>query len=449
MSPHDTALERNEYRVVLVKSGSRAVWIESGSNVPRLPRLAVPRWARPAEKLQNAIADAWNTRAIILEFLPIRADADPCAVVEILSSERPDSLAATDIEELPRAELNVEERDVIRDVLAEKPNSRGPFARVGWIEEAREWLGREVGGTNAITGEIRQLNASGRFALLRFKTEAGPDYWLKATGYPNAHEFQITKMLAELCPEFLPSRIAGREDWNAWLMEDAGRPLDVWTLTDLEGAVLSMGTLQSKTVSGSMEFNAAGARDQRIGTLRTHLVELVEYIEKSMERQTSNRVPRIDERRLWALASILDLAFTRMEELGIPDALVHNDINSGNILFKGKRCAFTDWCEAGVGNPFIAFQYLCFLQPRGENNWTRRLRDLYRELWLDRLGAHEIEQAFVLMPLLACFSWLYGRGKWLNSPQRNDPEVEASARSLARHMDRAAQAPELLEILSQ
>jgi hypothetical protein len=48
-------------------------------------------------------------------------------------------------------------------------------------------------------------------------------------------------MLAELCPEFLPHRIAEREDWNAWLMEDAGQPVQSWTLTALEQAVFSYG----------------------------------------------------------------------------------------------------------------------------------------------------------------------------------------------------------------
>jgi hypothetical protein len=51
------------------------------------------------------------------------------------------------------------------------------------------------------------------------------------------------------------------------------------------------------------------------------------------------------------------------------------------------------------------------------------------------------------MPLLAIFSYLYGRGTWLNSEERNDPHFEGYARSLARRMEREAQVPGLLEVL--
>jgi hypothetical protein len=146
------------------------------------------------------------------------------------------------------------------------------------------------------------------------------------------------------------------------------------------------------------------------------------------------------------MASILQDACFRMEALKIPDTLVHNDMNSGNILFRGTHCVFTDWCEIGVGNPFFTLQYLCLLQPRGEHDWTPRLRELYRQCWLDLLSASQIEKGLELLPLLAILSYLYGRGSWLHSERRNDPHVESYARSLARHRDRAAQNPRLLEV---
>jgi aminoglycoside phosphotransferase (APT) family kinase protein len=136
-----------------------------------------------------------------------------------------------------------------------------------------------------------------------------------------------------------------------------------------------------------------------------------------------------------------------MEALDIPDTLVHNDINFGNILFKGSRCVFTDWCEAGVGNPFLAFQYLCLLQSPRHEDWRPRLKDIYKSFWLDCLTTSQIEQAFVLVPPLAVLSYFYGRGTWLNSPLRNNPDIESHARSLARHMDHAIQDSLLLEAI--
>lgn len=311
-----------------------------------------------------------------------------------------------------------------------------------------EWMRREVGHEVDFTGEQRQYNAGGGFALIRFDTRKGPAYWLKATGDPNRHEFHITEKLAELCPEFMPQRIAARADWNAWLMEDAGCPLDLWTLTALEQAVYSMAMLQQRTIGRSNAFLAAGAFDQRLCVLRAHLAELFEYLDEAMARQTSTKVQPIEKRRLWEMARILQDACFRMEALGIPDTIVHNDINSGNILFNGRHCVFTDWCETAVGNPFLTFQHLCLLQPDdGEGDWIPRLRKSYAQCWLDRLSPHQIDLALMLARLLAVLSHLYGRGAWLRSSQRNERRVESYARALARHMDRAAQDPQLLEAL--
>jgi len=49
--------------------------------------------------------------------------------------------------------------------------------------------------------------------------------------------------------------------------------------------------------------------------------------------------------------------------------------------------------------------------------------------------------------LLSIFAYLYGRGDWLKDTSKVTPQFESYARSLARHMDRAAQSPQLREAL--
>ena len=65
---------------------------------------------------------------------------------------------------------------------------------------ARIKTGRKVTSKS----DIKQLNAGGSFALIRFRMWNGQDYWLKATGKPNAHEFSITLLLSKLCGDYLP-----------------------------------------------------------------------------------------------------------------------------------------------------------------------------------------------------------------------------------------------------
>ena len=449
MPPYDAALEQDEYRIVLLRSGSPAIWTIRNQGPVLLPRVAVLKWRRLPEQLQKIIENAWNIRAIVLDCLPSRWRSLPCAVAEIVSSESPWLLTATDIDEISEEELSIEERKVIGTILADAGSSRGPFCRLGWIREAVEWLGAEVRKQLSSTEGVRQYNASATFALIRFAMDDGSGYWLKATGDPNVHEFSITRKLTEICPEYLPPQVAARKDWNAWLMEDAGQPLDLSDLTALEQAVLSMAGLQKRTLHQTSEFLALGAFDQRVGTLRARLPELMDYLQSTMAKQTSTKVQRLDKRQLGQLeAALLDACF-RMEGLEIPDTLVLNDVNPGNILFKGSRCVFTDWCEAGASNPFFGFEYLCLLQP-GSNGCRRlELQEIYRQSWLERLGSSQIDAAFMLSRPLAILSHFYRDGTWLYSSRRNEPRVESYARSLARHMHRAIQTSPLPETLCQ
>jgi hypothetical protein len=369
-------------------------------------------------------------------------------MVEILSPERHSSLTAVGINELARGEIASEEQQVVESILSDRANLLGPFSRLGWTDEVQDWIQDEVGHEIVFTGEIRQYNVARNFELARFLTRDGPAYWLKATGQPNVHEFSITRVLSELSPQYLPRRIGERADWNAWVMEDAGESLDSWTSFEFETAVVSMATLQKTTIGKTEELMKAGAANQRIAVLRTHLDEVFEYLMEAMSAQTSVRVPRVETDRIRQIAFVLQDACLHMENLRIPDTLIHNDMNSGNILFQGTRSIFTDWCEAGIGNPFFTTQYLCLLQPRGKQN-LQALPEVWKQCWGDFLSAQQIEQALALTPLLAIFSYLYGRGTWLSSPQRNSYHIQAHARSLARHMDRAARSPKFLEALCQ
>jgi len=335
MPPHDTALEQNEYRVVLVRSGSNAIWTKRNDNTPRLPRISIPRWTRQVEELQRAVEETWHSSAIVLDALAGGEDVCPCAVVQILSQESPDGLVAVSMDELREGELQGQDRAMIEAMVAGDTRICGPLAYMNWIVAAMEWMRAEVGHDVDFTGSLHQYNAGGGFALIRFGTRNGPAYWLKATGDPNRHEFHVTEKLAELCPEFMPRRVAARTDWNAWLMEDAGCPLDSWTLPALEQAVYSMAMLQQMTIGRSNPLLTAGAFDQRLCVLRAHLAELFDYLDEAMAKQTSTRVQPIEKRRLWQMASILqDTCFRTWIT---PSHTVCKNGADGNIATKAQR----------------------------------------------------------------------------------------------------------------
>jgi hypothetical protein len=346
------------------------------------------------------------------------------------------------LDRITSSELSSEEHRECQLLLEGK--STNNLARVGWIDEALGWVASTAGRKFSTKNEIEQLNAGRGFALLRFRSDDGGEYWLKAASAPNTHELPITSCLAERYPEFLPKLVGIRKEWNAWLMEDAGDMLsDPPPKAALADAVRSFARLQVQTMDAVDVLMKAGAFDQRGPVLTDHVDRMIGFLVEAMARQTSIKTSPLSRNRLLELGEILRNALCQLESLGIPDALVHNDLSLGNILFHGRHYAFTDWSEAAVGNPFLSLERFRLLNPDAEGE----LRRVYGEVWRDYLSQANIDRAFGLAPLISIFAYLYGRGDWLNDPGKVTPQFESYARSLARHMDRAAQDRSLREVL--
>ncbi|MCU1226201.1 MAG: hypothetical protein JWQ42_4294 [Edaphobacter sp.] len=447
--------EYDQYRVALVLPGSRRVLTRRQGKDLLLPRVSIPKWTRPADELTTRIQEEWNLAAVIIDCLPTLQPSLPCVVAEICEQRWPSDphgLSAVHPDEISESELSDTEQVVLQEMLAGNTGSRGPFSRIGWLRDAQDWIRRSVTDRAVqFDGDVRQLNADGHFALIRFGTRQAPAYWMKATGAPNSHEYKFTVVLAEHFPRFLPRLITMRNDWNAWVTEEAGFPLcDNLSLSALEQAVLALAVLQKDSTQKINILTAAGFRNLGISALQSAVNSLIDYLAEAMIQQTSAGVPRISSQRLREIGGILHDSCSQMEDIGIPDSLIHNDTNLGNILIKDSRCVFTDWAEGFVGNPFLTFHQLCVTVARaGENGatWVTQLRSRYKNQWLDFVPEAKIDRAFALSPPLAILSHLHGRGDWLQSPIASSAALQSYARSLARHIDRETRSPQLLEAL--
>jgi hypothetical protein len=437
--------DKDLYRLVLLHEGSVLAFDDVFGL--RIPLVEIAAGLRPAEQIQNVVAERWRSQAIVLAICHKAIDVMSTAIVEMRSNGSWEGMALVALSEIDEAELAGSPRRLAATILSGLRTPDHPFFRMNWIEEGQAWLRNKTGLDDSFAMTIRQLNASGNFALVRFVLESGKTFWMKATGEPNRHEFSVTQTLAQICPDFLPTIIASRLDWNAWLMEDAGTSPSEWSQHSLKQAVCSMARMQIQTFGRTEELLNAGVGDLRVAVLRQGIPQLIGYLKEAMKRQSSIKASRIEEARLTEIGNIVSDCCFQMEALNIPDTLVHNDINSGNILFEGGRCVFTDWAEAAVGNPFVTFQHMTLLQPIGGSPWIPGIRRAYKRRWTAHLESSVIDQAFVLVPALAILAYLYGRGSWLVSPRRYEPGFESYARALARHLDRAVRNPNLQEVL--
>ena len=435
-----------EYRLILVEHGSGMIWATIGDGSPRLARISIQSGGRPVQQLQHTIRSKLFSRAIILETDVPSVSHSRSAVIEIWPPAKCRGPMPVRIEDLCEEEA-IDVRRWTQTLSDNEAAARRSFSRPGWIDEAKEWIEAAIGPEDCLTGEVEQYNATGQFCLAHFKAHDGPGFWLKATGAPNCHEFGITALLANRYSDSLPRLVATRADWNAWLMMDGGTPLSSWTSSTVSSAIRQMVSLQTRTIGKTDELLHAGAFDQRTGAVRARIPELIAYLTEAMGNQVSTKAPRMERSRLNEMAKILDDACGSMERLAIPDTLMHGDLNPSNVLFRGGNCVFTDWCEAAVGNPFVTLFHIHLLGCSVEGAWARPLPDLCRNSWLELLEPIQTLRALALIPLLAPFAYLCGRGAWLCSNRRFDPQIQSFARALARRMDRASRDPKLREAL--
>jgi hypothetical protein len=427
------------FRAVIIQPGSQAILALESEGRYCLPPITIAQGTRPAHQLQREIRTAWGLNVFVLDIL---TDGDARLVgAELLTPGMSSELKAVMLDQIASCELPEKERQE-RDLLLAGLH-RHPCSCVGWIEEAIGWTESATGRTFSSKKHMEQFNAGGGFALLRLRSNDGCCYWIKATGEPNRHELSITSCLSALCPDFLPTLVATKKEWNAWLTEDAGYPLRDPSPDLLVNGARSFALLQQQTPESIDRLLAAGAFDQRLSVLRNHIDEVIDYLIDAMARQTSTKVAPLGRERLCDMGEILREACFRLQDIHIPDTLIHNDLNPGNILYDGTRYVFTDWSEAAVGNPF--FSLARFIQLNVDA--AADLRRVYRQCWLGNLSEEAIDSACDLAPLMAIYAYLYGRGDWLKDPSANPPQFESYARGLARHMDRAVKDPLLLETL--
>ncbi len=444
----------DQYRVALVQPRTRTLLVEVDSGALRLPLIDIPQRTRKAEQISKAIYERWGLRTVVIDMLESEAETDRSAAVEVLASNEEmlsGQLVPVSAEAFEYLDLSGREIDALCALLKGDATRNDPFSRLGWIEDAQEWIRISLPNRRIkFDGDVRTLNVGAHFALVRLGTSQPPALWLKATGIPNVHEYMVSVKLAELFPSCLPPLVAARPDWNAWITEEIGQPLEqIMSLCAVEQASDCLARLQIGSVDQLDTLVSHGCFDQRLPTLRLSLPTMIHYLEDLMRRQTSTRVSPLEPARLRELGCRLEDACNSMEALGVPDALIHNDMNSGNILFDGSRAVFTDWAEAYIGNPFFTFHHL-LVQAQGSDvshTWAAKARAIYAHHWRSRLEDTQISRALAICPPLAMMSYLVGRDTTFRSPQRNDVQCQGYARSLARQMDRAVHTFDFLEAL--
>lgn len=456
MTARETMTERIEARIVLLAFGSREMLATpSHPHSQRLIRVQVSITDRLAPQVHHALQTRYGLRGMVLDFLSAPRSTSLCVAFEVSNVPASKALHAVAVDAIPTTELSQNERMTVLKLQAARDES--PLTRPGWIDEAIAWIESTTHKKVTSKQDIEQYNAGSGFGLLRFSLADGRRVWLKATARSNVHELSVSCLLASLCADFVPEVLGIHTRWNAWLMADLETSVSTpsresvpWN-RKLGYAVEALAALQRRTMGHEAELLAVGAFDQRIPRLRADSHAMFERIEEAMALQTSTEARRIDGARVRVLRSIFDRACDVVEALNMPAALIHGDMNADNLIFASNRCWFLDWCEAYVGWPFVTLQHLLLLNQPGDKATKPATDQALIARYSCAMGRALPESsqncAIACMPLLAAASALYGRGEWIEGSLEQDPRRQVHVRTLARHMDRASQSADLLEVI--
>src|SRR5260370_12676787 len=170
-------------------------------------------------------------------------------------------------------------------------------------------------------------------------------------------------------------------------------------------AAQTLAIVQMRFRNESGLLRRMGCRDRSIAWVESKFEPFFQEAEAWMARQPAGTAAQpLTPAELRTLSNRVRGLIAEICDLGIPETLVHGDINSGNLISSPERCVFLDWAEAWISHPFVSFEYLKELLGRTHPtraNWLQDLRSAYAEPWRSLNGHSVVDRALRMSPALA------------------------------------------------
>lgn len=289
------------------------------------------------------------------------------------------------------------ERDLLERETGKVPEQRPAWSRAGWLNDARTWMQEQLDALGyEIMAPVEQVKNWSISAVLRQSTNRGCVY-LKATlsWQLAANEAVVTRELAALFPSMIPTPIAVHPAQPWMLLPDVGDVVQ-WDSTPEERATIirQFGALQRASTAQLRALFAAGCVDRRLHVL-------ADQIEPFLHNPLAlSGLSDSEVNRLRSLAPVLQQTCDALAQYAVLPALMHGDLNLGNIAASERGYTVFDWTDACVGHPFIDM----FIIYYDETNPAAQhmLRDAYLSNWADLESPARLLEAWQLaQPLCA------------------------------------------------
>lgn len=255
---------------------------------------------------------------------------------------------------------------------------RAPWAHAGWHARASEWIRAALADANrGPATAIVQHRHWGISAVMLVET-AAERFWFKALFGHFGNEPAATAFIAGL----LPGATAGVVAWDAtegWML-----------LEDLAGGAAPDAHRHRLAFQHLVQLQAvARGREHDLvahGCARRPLIALPSELAAALDDPLFAEWLPVASGRAVEVVDWLVAAVTRVEQLDLPDVLVHGDFHPGNVRLVDDRLAIFDWSDAAISKPFVDVVTWATWLP-DEPSARDALWESFADAWADTLPA--------------------------------------------------------------
>ncbi|MFD4242981.1 phosphotransferase [Streptomyces sp. NPDC058525] len=178
-------------------------------------------------------------------------------------------------------------------------------------------------------------------AVFRVPTDRGGPVWFKAVPPAFAHEGRIAGWVAQTRPEHGARVVAHGDGWL--LTENLGEVLKQESVQPHGHPLEAAARIQIASIGRTNELSALGCPQRGPTQLCAELDSLsrrLDLLEPHVAQSLETALPRLFQ------------TLEPLEEDGLPNVLVHGDIQEGNAHWTGRSWVIIDWTDAVVTHPF-------------------------------------------------------------------------------------------------
>jgi hypothetical protein len=267
--------------------------------------------------------------------------------------------------------------------LATRCSPIQPWSEPAWLKRTEDWLVRRL-GSEAVR-EIRQVRVNATGAVLKFTGCMGACF-LKELPPFLAYETRLLATLRDKLPDVCATFLQVHRDKNFHItFAIDGVPLEAvnkfkkWKL-----ALAGVAQMQIAASQHLGDLRLAGVPLQTLKNLYRSL-EASLCVLLNMGASAPNRLNRAERKLIPVLVATARDDFECLGECGLPETIIHGDLNESNIfLTKTSQAKFIDWSFSRLGHPFFALEnclFSTFQHGHRMFNVHERLRAAYIEPW--------------------------------------------------------------------